>query len=66
MSDGPSKLIVKIPQVGCKEHWNPRHAHIMRSEARTLICIKHKLPQVPCPEMLAKDEMFDNMMAHGT
>jgi aminoglycoside phosphotransferase (APT) family kinase protein len=62
MNDGTSRLVVKIPQVGCKEYWDPRHAYIMRSEAHTLMYIKHKLPHFPCPELLAKDETFDNVI----
>ncbi|OAG00783.1 uncharacterized protein CC84DRAFT_245768 [Paraphaeosphaeria sporulosa] len=60
LGDGTSKLVVKIPVVGTKGHWDPGQASIMRSEAHTLMYIKHKLPRLPCPELLAKDETFDN------
>ncbi|KAL5433622.1 hypothetical protein PMIN06_011635 [Paraphaeosphaeria minitans] len=60
LGNGISKLVVKIPVVGTKDRWDPGHANIMRSEAHTLMYIKHKLPHFPCPELLAKDETFDN------
>lgn len=63
LNNGTSKLVVKIPAIGLPDVWDPNHASIMRSEAHTLIYIKHRLPAFPCPTYLTRDETFGNPIA---
>lgn len=60
LSNGVRKLVVRIPANGSRKYWDSRHAFILRSEAHTLIYVKHKLPHFPCAEILGKDEGFEN------
>jgi aminoglycoside phosphotransferase (APT) family kinase protein len=60
LRNSTTKIVVKIPCIGTKDRWDPQHAHILRSEAHTMLHIKHKLPHFPVPTVYAYDEGFDN------
>ncbi|KAJ4354296.1 uncharacterized protein N0V89_006030 [Didymosphaeria variabile] len=63
LSNGTSKLIVKIPVVGTKDRWNKQHEPILSSEADTMDWIKDQVPHFPVADVLEFDTGFDNDIA---
>lgn len=60
LSNGSSKVIVKVPVNGTKERWNREHVPILVSEVATMWWIKDRLPDFPIADVLAYDAGFDN------
>ncbi|KAF2450324.1 hypothetical protein P171DRAFT_468684 [Karstenula rhodostoma CBS 690.94] len=60
LSNGPSKLAVKIPIVGTKDRWNPKHKPILVSEADTIQWVRDQVPHFPVAEVLDWDTTLDN------
>ncbi|KAL1599866.1 hypothetical protein SLS60_007671 [Paraconiothyrium brasiliense] len=63
LSNGTSKLIVKIPVVGTKDRWNKQHEPILSSEADTMVWIKDQVPHFPVAEVLDYNTGFHNDIA---
>jgi len=62
LNSDKEKVVVKMPITGIKGHWKPEHGNILRSEAHTLMYIKHKLPKFPVAKVFGYDEAFDNVV----
>lgn len=60
LTDGITRLVIKVPIVATSERWQAPQAEIMRSAAHTMEYIKGQLPEFPVPEIIALDTSFDN------
>jgi len=46
------RWVIKVPFTGAAKTWTDGDAHRLRSEAQTMIYIRHNAPKVPIPEVL--------------
>lgn len=60
LTDGTTRLVIKVPIVATPDRWQEPQAEIMRSAAHTMQYIKAQLPQFPVPGIISYDASFDN------
>jgi hypothetical protein len=60
LTNGTTRLVIKVPIVATPDRWQAPQAEIMRSAAHTMQYTKAQLPQFPVPGIISYDASFDN------